>query len=243
MLIFAKAQRSIMNTQAVEQDAKLPLDEREDISFGAELLRKGIHLVSLSIPIGYALMSREQALMILMPLTLAFVVADVLIHWSTPVRRLALRIVGPLLRPHELRNDRLLLNGASYVLISACIVVAIFPKLIAVTSFAILIISDISAAIIGRRFGTHRFLDKTLEGTLAFVVSALVVIAIIGTLYRLPMLYFAIAACAALVGALAENLSFRLKMDDNFSIPLSIGAMMCLLAALIPSGELLLRIE
>jgi dolichol kinase len=243
MLIFAKARRSIMNTQAVEQGTKLPFHEREDISFGAELLRKGIHLVSLSIPIGYALMSRRQALMILVPLTLAFVIADVLIHWSMPVRRLALRIVGPLLRPHELRNDRLLLNGASYVLISACIVIAIFPKLIAVTSFAILIISDISAAIIGRRYGSHRFLDKTLEGTLAFVVSAVVVIAVIGTLYRLPAIYFAIAASAALVGALAENLSIRLKMDDNISIPLSIGVVMWLLAAVLPSGELLLQVE
>lgn len=232
-----------MNTHAIEQSAKLPNTRKDDISFGAELLRKGIHMLSLSIPIGYALMSRRQALMILVPLTLAFIIADVLIHWSMPVRRLALRLVGPLLRPHELRDDRLLLNGASYVLISACIVVALFPKIIAITSFAILIISDISAAIVGRRYGTHPFLDKTLEGTIAFFVSALVVIGIIGFLYSMPTVYFVIAACAAIVGSLAENLSIRLKMDDNVSIPLSIGATMWLLSALVPSGEFLLLVE
>lgn len=180
--------------------------------------------------------------MILIPLTVAFVVADVLIHWSPPVRRLALRLVGPLLRSHELRSDRLLLNGASYVLISACIVVAIFPKLIAVTSFAILIISDISAALIGRRFGYHRFLDKSLEGTIAFFLSALVVVGVIRALYHLPAEFFAIGACAAAVGALAENLSIRLRMDDNVSIPLSIGAVMWALALALPDAEFLLHV-
>lgn len=187
-------------------------------------------------------MTKHQALAILVPLTVAFVAADVLIHWSKPVRRFALQLVGPLLRPHELRSDRLLLNGASYVLISACIVIALFPKLIAITSFAILIISDISAALVGRRYGTHPFLDKSLEGTIAFFVSALIVIGVIGACYHVPAVYFVIGTCAAAVGALAENLSIRLKMDDNVSIPLSIGAVMWGLALLFPSGELLLGI-
>ncbi len=227
----------------VEQSAKLPYQSTpEDITFGAELLRKGIHLLSLSIPIGYAMMSKHQALMILLPLTAAFVIADLLIHVSKPFRRLALRLVGPLLRPHELRSDRLLLNGASYVLISACIVIALFPKLIAVTSFAILIISDISAALIGRRYGSHRFLDKSLEGTIAFFVSALIVIGIIGMLYELPAVYFAIGTCAAAIGAVIENVSIRLRVDDNVSIPLSIGVVMWGLALIIPSAEQLLHI-
>lgn len=227
----------------VEQSAKLPYKSTpEDITFGAELLRKGIHLLSLSIPIGYALMSKHHALMILLPLTAAFVIADLLIHVSKPFRRLALRFVGPLLRPHELRSDRLLLNGASYVLISACIVVALFPKVIAVTSFAILIISDISAALIGRRYGSHRFLDKSLEGTIAFFISALIVIGIIGMLYELPAVYFAISTCAAAIGAVVENVSIRLRVDDNVSIPLSIGAVMWGLALILPSAEPLLHI-
>jgi dolichol kinase len=232
-----------MNSQAVEQSAKLPFNKapNADISFGAELLRKGIHLLSLSIPIGYALMTKQQALSILIPLTALFVIADVLIHWSNAVRTLALRIIGPLLRPHELRSDRLLLNGASYVLISACIVIALFPKLIAITAFAILIISDICAALVGRRYGKHRFLDKSLEGTLAFFVSALVVVGVIGMLYELPLVYTGVSTCAAAVGALVENLSIRLKMDDNVAIPLSIGAVMWGLALVVPSGELLLQ--
>ncbi|MCX7930245.1 MAG: dolichol kinase, partial [Chlorobi bacterium] len=157
--------------------------------------------------------------------------------------RFALRIVGPLLRPHELRDDRLLLNGASYVLISACVVVAIFPKVVAITSFAILIVSDISAAIVGRRLGVHRFLDKSLEGTLAFFVSALIVISVVGSYYQLPPVFYVITTIAAAVGALAENLSIRLKMDDNVSIPLSIGLVLWGLASFIPSAQSLLVIE
>lgn len=197
--------------------------------------------MSLSIPIGYAFLNKETALAILVPLAIAFVIADILIHWHPAVRKLAFRTIGPLLRPHERRQDRLLLNGASYVLISACITIAVFPKLIAVTAFAILIISDISAAIIGRRYGAHRFLDKTLEGTLAFFGSALIVVGVIGSLYQLPILYYVIASSAAGVGALAENLSIRLRVDDNVSIPMSIGAVMWILAVVLPGGELLLH--
>lgn len=188
-------------------------------------------------------MSKGRALSILIPLTLVFVIADVLIHWSEPVRSLAMRIVGPLLRPHERRQDRMLLNGASYVLIGACITIAIFPKLIAVTALAILIVSDISAALIGRRYGRHRLFDKTLEGTLAFFVAALIVIGVIGSLYQLAAVYYIVAAIAAAVGAIVENISIRLKMDDNISIPLSIGIVMWAVAEWLPSGEHLLGIQ
>jgi dolichol kinase len=85
-----------------------------------------------------------------------------------------------MLRKHEMKKKKLLLTGASWVLISAVLTVLIFPKVIAVIAFIILIISDISAALVGRKWGRTKLGKKSLEGTLAFIVSGLLVVAVVG---------------------------------------------------------------
>jgi dolichol kinase len=192
-------------------------------SYGTELLRKGIHLSSLSIPIVYYFISRQTALAILVPLTLAFLVSDVARLFSPVVGRMYHRYFGFLLRAHE-RNDRgRRLNGASYVLLSATLCVLAFPKVIFLTAFSILIVSDTSAALIGRKFGRHPFLRKSLEGTTAFFLSALLVVLLAPKVEYLPLEYL-IGTVAALLGSLVEAVS--VGIDDNLSIPITIGAAM-----------------
>lgn len=202
-------------------------------SYRAELIRKGIHLFSLSIPVIYYFVSRSTALSILIPLTLAFLITDVARLYSKPIGRLFERFFGFLLRRHE-RNDRgRQLTGATYVLISATFCVLVFPKLIVITAFAILIISDSAAALIGRKFGRHPFLKKSAEGTFAFFISALVVVAVAPKISYVPLEYL-IGAIAALFGALVEAMS--VAIDDNVSIPVTIGAAMWLMySAFLPA--------
>jgi dolichol kinase len=92
------------------------------------------------------------------------------------VAKIFYTIFGFLLRQHEVDTGKKNLNGATYVLISALICVIIFPKIFFVTAFTILIISDSLAALIGRKFGRHKLFAKSLEGTLAFFISASIVI-------------------------------------------------------------------
>ncbi|MBR9976464.1 MAG: dolichol kinase [Bacteroidetes bacterium] len=200
------------------------------VSFQYELVRKGIHMVSLSIPVLYYFISKELALSILVPLTVLFVVADVLRSYHAPSFVLYERIFGRMLRPHEKTLQKKTLNGASWVLISATFCVLVFPKLITITAFAILIISDTTAALVGRRFGTKKFNDKTLEGSTAFVLSAFVVILFTPKVAHAPAEYL-IACISAIIGALAEVFSFDI-IDDNFAIPVSIGAALWLLYAI-----------
>ncbi len=194
-----------------------------EITYQSEIQRKGIHLLSLSIPLLYSIVERPLALQILIPITLAFVGVDVISHRSGLVRELVLRFFGPMMRNHEKRVDKFMLNGASYVLLAACLCVVVFPKIIAITAFSILIVSDICAALIGRRFGKHQFLDKSLEGTAAFAVSAILVVGIVAAAVQAPLSFVWTGCVAALVGAIVENVSPRLRLDDNVSIPISIG--------------------
>jgi len=195
-------------------------------SYTAELVRKAIHLCSLSIPIIYYFIEKSTALKILLPLTLAFAFADVARFIHPAAWQIYQTYFGWLLRPHERDNRTVRLNGATYVLLSASICILIFPKVIVVTAFSILIISDSTAALFGKKFGKHKFMKKSLEGTTAFFASAAIVVIFSPKVDYLPMEYF-IGIAAALVGSVIE--AAPIALDDNLSIPLSVGATMWLM--------------
>jgi len=69
-----------------------------------------------------------------------------------------------------------------------------------------------------------------LEGSSAFVVSATIVILFTPKVAQLPGEYI-IAILAAVVGAIAEVLSFDI-IDDNFAIPIAIACALWLFYAL-----------
>lgn len=200
-----------------------PIDNGS-IHYKDELVRKLIHLCSLSIPIVYYFITQNTAIIILAILAVVAVVLDVSRYFSPAVGKIFYKTFGFLLRKHELDSKKKNLNGATYVLISALICVFIFPKVIFITSFAVLIVSDTMAALIGRRFGKHKFLSKSLEGTLAFFISGSIVVLFTPKIDGL-FLEYAIGIFSVFVGAIAENISFGFA-DDNLSIPISIGLTM-----------------
>lgn len=195
-------------------------------SYAVELVRKTIHLCSLSIPIVYYFISKSTALTILIPLTLVFGLSDLARMYHPATRELYHKLLGWLLRKHERDDNERHLNGATYVLLSACIFIWLLPKVIFITAFSVLIISDTLAALVGRKFGKHRFLKKSLEGTAAFFLSALVVVALAPKAGSGTSEYI-VGAVASLVGAIME--AWFTLFDDNLSVPLSIGTTMWLL--------------
>ncbi|HZW38359.1 MAG: diacylglycerol/polyprenol kinase family protein [Syntrophothermus sp.] len=195
------------------------------IQYRDEVVRKLIHLFSLSIPIVYYFIDKTTAIILLSILT-AFALSLELLRYSNAViSKFIYKYFGFLLRKHEVSHKKKNLTGASYVLISALLCVIIFPKVIFLTAFTILIISDSAAALIGRKFGKHKFLLKSLEGTLAFFISAIIVVFITPKSSNYISTEILIGIIAAFIGAIVENVSFGWA-DDNLSIPLSIGILM-----------------
>lgn len=209
------------------------------INYRDELVRKLIHLCSLSIPVIYYFIPRTTAIEILSVLLFIALIIDVSRHYSKHIGSLFYKIFGFLLREHEIDGRKKNLNGATYVLMSALIGVIIFPKVIFVTAFIILIISDSVAALVGRKFGKRKFLAKSLAGTLAFFISASLVVFFTPKIEGLFIEYF-IGIIGAAIGAIVENISFGLA-DDNLTIPISIGLTMWgLYALLLPQLQLIL---
>ena len=173
-------------------------------------------------------MHQKNWLTILIPVTIVFLLIDIFGRKKTIIQKLLHTYFGKMLRSHEF-EDRFVLNGASWVLLSALLCILIFPKILVVTGFAVLILSDSSAAIFGRLFGKHKFYHKSYEGSLAFFIAGIITVFYIAFTNDMPWTFYTFGAVAVLVGTVVEALSASIiKIDDNLTIPLSIGAVLWL---------------
>jgi len=121
-------------------------------------------------------------------------------------------------REHEMKGD---FTGAAYILVTACLVIAFYDKPVAVACLVFIMVGDSAAALIGRKFGKHKYGRKSIEGSLAFCVSAVLMA------FVLPELPLYIGIIGAVVATVTEALSTRI--DDNASVPLVSGLVMHLL--------------
>jgi len=198
------------------------MQDVQNPSFRAEIARKLFHLTNLTIPVIYFFISKETALLILVPLTVAMVIADVLRIYHPPTGRLFNYFFGFLLRESERNADNFRLNGATFVLISATICIAIFPKLFAVIGLVTLTFADGAAALFGKRFGKRPFFGKTLEGSLAFFIAAVIVV-LVTPKFNYELSEYLIGFVAAAVGTVAEATSGYI---DNIAIPVSVASIL-----------------
>lgn len=214
-------------------------NDRATIDYKSEVFRKLIHLFSLSIPTIYYFITKELALSILIPLTIISLLIDYGRYYNKALSDIVDKVFGFLMRKHEKDSKKKNLNGATYVLLSAVIVILLFPKVFVVTAFAVLIIGDSSAALIGRKFGKTKFLLKSLEGTLAFFVASCCVV-LLSPKVEGSIAEYAIGITAVAFGAIAENISGEWA-DDNFSIPVAVCISMWILyAVFLPNLVLIL---
>lgn len=193
--------------------------EVDIIDYKFELMRKSIHLCSLSIPIIYYFITEEQGLLILVPLLILSLFLDIGRHLNPTIGRFFDKYFGFMMRSHETEKKNL--SGATYVIIAAFIALLLLPKLFFIVGFTALILCDITAALIGRRFGKHKFLFKSLEGTFAFFVVGVIIILFTPKVEGLFLEYI-IGIIGMAIGAIGENVSYGWA-DDNLVIPLSIG--------------------
>ncbi len=205
------------------------METKDQLEFRFEVARKAIHLSSLSIAIIYYHISRESALLLLVPLFSGFFLVDMLKNYSSRISAWYHQTFGSILREHELPGDKKHLNGATFVALAALLLVLFFPKLIAVAAFSMVAVSDTVAGLVGKSFGKHRFGHKSLEGSAGFFVSALIIIMIIPGLH--PVIGLVMAITATLTEAFLVRIG-RFRVDDNLSIPL-VSASAGMLSALL----------
>lgn len=193
------------------------MEETDRLDLRYEIARKTIHLSSLSIPVIYFHVSKEVALIVLVPLFAGFFLVDLLKNFIPPVSVWYHNTFDSMLRAHELEDNKTHLNGATYITMSALLLVLFFTKLLAVTAFSMVAVSDTLAAIVGKAFGKHRFGHKSVEGSMAFLISSLVIVTVVPGLD--PLIGVVMAVSATVTEAFMVQFG-KFKVDDNLAIPL-----------------------
>lgn len=185
------------------------------LSWKGELYRKGIHLSSLTIPAGFMILDPRAVLTGLMGGLLFFALFDILRFFGNEdIKRFMGMNFGFLLRPRERKS----FSGATTILLAGLLVYSFYEVKVAAASMVIIVIGDIFAALIGRTFGRIRVFSKTLEGTIAFIISTAIAVQFI------PELSSRVAFIGCLTGAIIELLP--LPIDDNITVPMVAGAFM-----------------
>ena len=175
-------------------------------------------------------------------LVLGIAAVSAVAAWSTELARrlsprvngLVMKVFNPVAHPHEVQR----VNSATWYTTALLLLAMTQSTLLQVTGVVVLGIGDPIAALVGRRFGRIKLLHgRSLEGTVAFALSATLATFVAYSLFHptlgLPTA-LGLAAAASVAGALAEL--FSLRVDDNFSIPLSAAAGVVLVTTLLHVG-------
>ena len=186
-----------------------------------ETKRKLFHLFGLWIPLAYMLTDKAGMLSFIIPLTLLVIGVDYARLHHAPFTRVFNMLFHSILRPQELMRGQKL--GASFFLSGCSLSILLFSKPVAISAMCVLLVSDTAAALVGKRWGKHKLGTKSLEGTLAFMATAVVVIFIVAAVSGQGMLFYLGGALAAIISAFVELYSKQMKVDDNLLIPLSVG--------------------
>ena len=178
------------------------------MNYRAELYRKSFHLLGLAIPVSYFILDKRQMIIGLSVVTALVILIDFIRFHSLKVNRIFMRIFGAMLRAHEHKT----LSGSTYLLTSSLIVTVLFSRETAITSILFAVVCDALAAVIGRKFGRTKIFNKSLEGSLTFLISASLIA--YGCAAGSPVPGFIGAFAATLIELLP------VKIDDNFLIPI-----------------------
>lgn len=120
-------------------------------------------------------------------------------------------------------NEKKTITGMPYFIGGILVTVIFFEKPIAITALCFLTFGDVTAAIIGKKFGRHKiFPPRSVEGSIAFFIMATLVGFILKHYFFPANLTVITILASAFIAAVVETLPIAL--DDNLTIPIIAGA-------------------
>jgi dolichol kinase len=123
-------------------------------------------------------------------------------------------------KEHE-RPNTLPFKGATEFFIGCFLATVIFEPITAIAAIAVLSLSDAVSTLIGSYYGKHKLpvnKKKTFEGSTAFFLTSIFV-----------LWFFVNPLKAIIVAILATFAEMIPKIDDNLTVPLTVGIVMTLI--------------
>lgn len=201
--------------------------ENAGISFGQELIRKGVHLSSLWM-VALIFFWRYDLLHLFYFFAVCFILnilCEFAYSMNCPViAPLYGKLFRSMLRKTPQRGEWIV-SGSPPVFAAAALVCLLFPQAIAAMSLGVMLTADTAAALIGRRFGKYKLnKSKSVEGTVAFIgVGILFSAFILRVSGEMTCGLMIGAIIGVILAAVAELYEKQLHLDDNLTIPILTG--------------------
>lgn len=126
------------------------------------------------------------------------------------------------MRDHE-RSSQIRPSGASCMMAGFFFSCLFFNKGVAISSWMVLIVSDSCAALFGKQIGIPRNHGKSLEGSTAFFVSAVLITLLVHSFIPYKANFLSIVIASAIT-SIIEYHEHQVGFDDNLTIPLTFSA-------------------
>ncbi|WP_338100354.1 diacylglycerol/polyprenol kinase family protein [Methanolapillus africanus] len=200
--------------------------EAKKFSYRQEVKRKLLHMTSFVFVIFIYLTTKQTACLVIGFLFVALVAAEQLCRMFPALNNIKIRFFSSVLRENEKSGN----VSSVWFLLGCFLSVLLFSKEVAMIGITILIFGDAFAALIGKRFGKHKFKNgKSLEGTLGFIGVSIIFLIAYFFILDLTMSFTLMAAVSIIAASIVEIYTKQLKLDDNLTIPLTFGFSMWIL--------------
>ncbi len=196
------------------KESKFKID---DTNFQTYWWRVAIRPFAIIFLILYSIFTKVPSLYILGSVTLVLVAFDIFRLMHKKTNEVLKTKVKALLRKNEIKT----FSSFTIFFVALFITLFVFPKEIAFIASSFLIYGDIFGKLFGLAFGKHKILNKTLEGTLAYFGSVLIMGYILYTSLEISLIVLIIGGISA---PLVEM--FSMNVNDNLTVPLITGTIM-----------------
>jgi glycerol-3-phosphate acyltransferase PlsY len=189
----------------------------EDENFQAHWWRVAARPFATLFVIFYAFQPLLNTLVFIGVVSLFFIAFDIYRFIHKQADELITTKVKALLRKNEMKK----FSSMTIFLVALFITILLFRKEIAIISSVLLIFGDSFGKVFGLAYGRHKLHDKTLEGTLAYLGSVLIMGYILYT--TIP-----IALPVLILGGISAPIVefFSMGVNDNLTVPLITGSIM-----------------
>lgn len=119
------------------------------------------------------------------------------------------------------KNEEHRLTGTTTYVLGIGLSLYLYSPLVATAAICFLAVGDVAATTVGERYGKTKIGDKSLEGTIAFIIAALCAGFFVYLGGHLPIWVVIVGALSAAVTELLP-----LRVNDNLLIPLVSGGIM-----------------
>ena len=188
------------------------------LTYKQEVFRKFVHISSCTtIVIFLYHFGKDVLLPWILAASILFIILDYSRQYVPFIKHIAFTLFRVVTRPIEHQG----LTGASWVFIGTSITMLLFNETAALIAILVLGLSDSASALIGIKYGATRLYNKSLEGSLAFLITTYLII------YLLSSSSF-IFLLVGTTTATAIELFCTPKLNDNILIPVTTALILTL---------------